>query len=583
MCGIAGIIGSQKYSENDAKKMIDMISYRGPDEQGTVNLGNIYLGHARLAVVDPENGTQPMSNEDDSVWVVFNGEIYNHLEIRTDLQKKGYTFKSRCDTEVLVHLWREKGINMLDDLIGMFAFCLWDKKKEEGILVRDRQGIKPCYITKLIDGGFAFASEIKSLLTLDGVDIQIDDVGLNLLHSFNYCLPPRTCYKDISHLMPGTYIEFDKNGFRKEKKYWHWPLSTDKQDLNLNDLNNILDDAIKLQMRFDVNGCLFLSGGVDSSLIAAHLSNNWNKEKIISFSLNSKQEGYGEYHLAKSVAREINKIDLLPVDYDFSIVPENIEKVLFHCDQPHGDFSFFLIRELCKAANKKGIIVAFNGDGPDEILAGFTHNQDFLASQTRTNFPLLEYFNRICFMPERNRELLLNDSFRNVVKNPIDYFDAILSDWRDLDPIDQIAAYECTSLGPGNNLIKTDRMGAALSIEGRSPFLDHRISEIFARIPQSQKLQNSVSKFLLKEYGLRYFDRDLMFRQKSMPTLPIGEWIKGPLYEWALNSIKQLDQSRYNVKNAIKFLNKHRDGEFNYTKELRTLLMSSHWINKLKN
>ena len=164
MCGIAGIIGSQKYSENDAKKMIDMISYRGPDEQGTVNLGNIYLGHARLAVVDPENGTQPMSNEDDSVWVVFNGEIYNHLEIRSDLQKKGYTFKSRCDTEVLVHLWREKGINMLDDLIGMFAFCLWDKKKEEGILVRDRQGIKPCYITKLIDGGFAFASEIKSLL-----------------------------------------------------------------------------------------------------------------------------------------------------------------------------------------------------------------------------------------------------------------------------------------------------------------------------------------------------------------------------------------------------------------------------------
>ena len=185
-------------------------------------------------------------------------------------------------------------------------------------------------------------------------------------------------------------------------------------------------------------------------------------------------------------------------------------------------------------------------------------------------------------MPERNRQLLLNDSFRMVVENPIDYFESILNDWRDLDPIDQIAAYECNALGPGNNLIKTDRMGAALSIEGRSPFLDHRISEIFARIPQSQKLQNSVSKFLLKEYGLRFFDRELMFRKKSMPTLPIGEWIKGPLYNWAKSTLETLDPSRYNVDNSISFLNKHKAGEANYTKELRTLLMSSYWIKQFK-
>jgi len=307
-----------------------------------------------------------------------------------------------------------------------------------------------------------------------------------------------------------------------------------------------------------------------------------SKEKILSFSLNSKEKGFGEYHLAELVSKEIKELDLIPIDYDSSIVPENIEKVLFHSDQPHGDFSFFLILELCKAAHKNGVIVAFNGDGPDEVLAGFTHNQNFLASQTRTNFPLLEYFNRICFMTEINREFLLNKEFREKIVNPIDYFESILGDWRDLDPIDQIAAYECTSLGPGNNLIKTDRMGAALSIEGRSPFLDHRISEMFAKIPQSQKLQNSVSKFLLKEYGLKFFDRDLMFRKKSMPTLPIGEWIKGPLYEWALNTLETLDSSRYNVKNAIYLLNKHKQGYANHTKELRTLLMSSHWIKNFK-
>ncbi len=276
MCGISGIIGSQKYSENDVKKMIHKIAYRGPDEQGTINLGNIYLGHARLAVVDPENGSQPMSNEDDSVWVVFNGEIYNHVEIRNLLIQRGYIFKSRCDTEVLVHLWREKGIKMLDDLIGMFSFCLWDKKQEKGILVRDRQGIKPCYITHFNDGGFAFASEIKSLLTLSGIDIEIDDIGLNLTHSFNYCLPPKTCYKNIKHVLPGSYIEFDCNGFKKEVKYWQWPFTREKEALNYSKLNEVIEDAIRLQMRFDVDGCLFLSGGVDSSIIAAHLSNNWN-------------------------------------------------------------------------------------------------------------------------------------------------------------------------------------------------------------------------------------------------------------------------------------------------------------------
>ncbi len=579
MCGIAGIVGSNKYNENNVKEMIRKISYRGPDEQGTIDLENVCLGHARLAVVDPENGSQPMCNEDETVWVVFNGEIYNFVEIRANLIQKGYKFKSRCDTEVLVHLWREKGIKMLDDLIGMFAFCLWDKDKEEGVLVRDRQGIKPCYFTNLKTGGFAFASEIKSLLTLEDLNIEIDDIGLNLYHSFNYCPPPRTCYKDITHLMPGTYLEFDRNGIKREVKYWEWPISNDKEEIHLSEFSHVLDDAIRLQMRFDVDGCLFLSGGVDSSIIAAHLAKQWNKKKILSFSLNCREKGYGEYHLAESVSKYIEEIDLVPINYDSSIVTENIEKVLFHCDEPHGDFSFFLIRELCKAAHERGVIVAFNGDGPDEVLAGFTRNQEFLSSQTRTNFSLLEYFNRISYMPEKSRSLLLNQSFKDLV-NPVEYFESILGEWRDLDPIDQIAVYECTSLAPGNNLIKTDRMGAALSIEGRSPFLDHRISEIFARTSQSQKLQNSVSKFILKEYGLRFFDKNLMFRKKSMPTLPIGEWVKGPLYEWALNTLEGLDPSRYNIKNAILFLNKHRTGEINYTKELRTLLMCSYWTNK---
>ena len=219
MCGISGLINTNIYDENDVNKMISCIAHRGPDEQDVINLGKCILGHARLAVVDLENGKQPMSNQDDTVWVVFNGEIYNFLELRADLISKGYVFKSRCDTEVLVHLWREKGPKMLDDLIGMFAFCIWDSKYEKGIIARDRQGIKPCYIMN-IDGGLAFASEIKSLLTLKNFSPEINDASLNLVHTFNYCPPPYTCYKGISQLEPGSYIEFGEKSQFIRKKYF---------------------------------------------------------------------------------------------------------------------------------------------------------------------------------------------------------------------------------------------------------------------------------------------------------------------------------------------------------------------------
>ncbi|MFT7136720.1 MAG: asparagine synthase (glutamine-hydrolyzing) [Akkermansiaceae bacterium] len=581
MCGISGVIASPRYTEADVGRMIDCIAYRGPDEQDVVKIGPALLGHARLAVVDPENGGQPMSNTDDTVWVVFNGEIYNFVELREDLKSKGYKFKSRCDTEVLVHLWREKGVEMLHDLIGMFAFCLWDTKLNKGLIARDRQGIKPCYIMDLPEGGFAFGSEIKTILSLPGVSPQIDDVGVNLMHSFNYCPPPRTCYKGISHVEPGTYLEIAANGSRTAHKYWTWPLTTETETMSHDAFGELLDDAIRLQMRFDVKGCLFLSGGVDSSVIAAHLHRRWNASRMMAFGLDCREEGYGEYHLAERVAKQFDMIDLHPIQYDHTIVPDNIEAVLHHADQPHGDFSFFLIRKLCQAAHEAGVIVAFNGDGPDEVLSGFAHNQDFFSKQTRTNFPLADYFARICFMPEPARSRVMNPDFVATMAQPIEVFEDILAPWRHLEPVDQIAAYECTSLSPGNNLIKSDRMGAGQSIEGRSPFMDHRVSEAFARLPLNDKLRDGISKFYLKDYGLRHFDRDLMFRQKSMPTMPIGEWIKGPLEAWARDTLAMLDSSRYNVAGAISMFEDHKAGKANHTRELRTLLMSATWMRSL--
>lgn len=576
MCGIAGVFNVPRFTVENVESMIGCIRYRGPDEQGAIKVGPAVLGHARLAVVDPENGTQPMSNEDDTVWVIFNGEIYNFIELREELKSKGYKFKSRCDTEVLVHLWREEGEAMLQRLIGMFAFFIWDTKQNKGMLARDRQGIKPCYYMD-IDNGFAFGSEIKTILSLPGIDPDIDNVGLNLVHTFNYCPPPRTCYKGIQHVEPGTYWLIDGDGKREVKRYWSWSMDQEKRHVSEEEFSDLLDDAIRLQMRFDVKGCLFLSGGVDSSVIGAHLKKQWNEPDMLCFGLDCTVPGYGEFEYALQAAKAIG-VDVTPVTYDESIVTENIQNFLFHADQPHGDFSFMLIRKLCQAAHDAGVIVAFNGDGPDEILSGFTHNQDFLSKHCGTALPISDYFSRISYLSEDKRGQLLDVDFARSLPDPVNAFRSLMDPYAHLSAIDQIASYEAAVLGPGNNLIKTDRMGAGLSIEGRSPFLDHRMSELMTLMPMEQRFNGDVSKYFLKKFGLRHFDKDFMFRRKSMPTLPIGEWIKGPLKDWAHDTIADLDPSRYQVANARTLLEKHVSGEANNTRELRTLLTTSVWM-----
>ncbi|WP_299968646.1 asparagine synthase (glutamine-hydrolyzing) [uncultured Roseobacter sp.] len=578
MCGIAGVIGTPRYTTDDVARMIDCITYRGPDDQGAAQIGPALLGYARLAVVDLSDGGQPMSNTDETVWAVFNGEIYNFVELRDDLIARGYRFKSRCDTEVLVHLWREKGVAMLDDLIGMFTFCLWDTRQNKGILARDRQGVKPCYIMELPEGGLAFGSEIKSILSLPGVNPGIDDIGLNLMHNFNYCPPPRTCYTGISHLDPGTYLEILPDGTYTQNRYWSWPMAEPAEPLGHDAFAALLDDAMERQMRFDVEGCLFLSGGVDSSVIAAHLHKHWNSPRMLAFGLDCREEGYGEYHLAEQAAGQFDMIDLHPVQYDHRIVPEDVAKVLHHADQPHGDFSFFLIRKLSEAARQANATVVFNGDGPDEALCGYVHNYHFAAEDPEAGLPIEDYFDSICFMPDASAARVLTPEFRSVLPNPSEVLREKLEPWKDLSALQQIVAWECTALNPGNNLIKSDRMSSAHSIESRPVYFDHRITEALVKLPADSKLRDGVGKHFLKEFGLRYFSRDLMFRRKSMPTMPIGEWIKGPLEDWARDTLNTLDPARYNVPAVQAMLSAHKAGAANHTRELRTMLMAAAWM-----
>lgn len=576
MCGIAGVVGAAGAVPQDVWKMVDAIKYRGLDEQGVQDLGGALLGHARLAVVDPENGMQPMAGGDGKVWVVFNGEIFNFIELREQLQARGYRFKSRCDTEVLVHLWCEKGEHMLADLVGMFAFFIWDQRTNRGLLARDRQGIKPCFYAQH-RGGLAFASEIKAILALPGFARSVDEAGLGQVFSFNYCPPPQTCFAGISQLPPGSFLRWQDGACSAPVPYWRWPLDGARADASQAELERALDAAVTLQMRFDVEGGLFLSGGVDSAVVARRLVPQWNRPRLQALALRISEQGFSEYGYAERVARELD-IDLTALDVQPADIAQIAGAVVRHAEQPHGDFSFFLFYLLCRKAHQMGKIVMFTGDGPDEAMLGFRHNEQFFAQQTRANFSMRSYFELISYSTARERARIMSPAFLPHTEGACERFMAMLAPYSDLEPIEQVAAYELTTLLPGNNAVKGDRMGACWSVEARAPFLDHRISELFARLPLAAKFHQGTGKHLLKQLAARYYDHDFVFRPKTMPTLPIGEWIKGPLYPWARQVLALPDGGRFERNELLVMLEEHRSGLHNHTRPLRTLLMTKLWL-----
>ncbi|MGY8903039.1 MAG: asparagine synthase (glutamine-hydrolyzing) [Burkholderiales bacterium] len=573
---MTGVVGASGVSAAHVEQMIECIKYRGPDEMGVKALGAAILGHARLAVVDRENGMQPMCNADGSVWVVFNGEIYNFIELREQLKAKGYKFKSRCDTEVLVHLWDEKRERMLDDLVGVFAFCIWDTRTQTALLARDRQGIKPFFYAPY-QGGLAFASEMKAILALPNFEKKVNEAALGHVFSFNYCPPPETCFEGIKQLPPGSYIRYQNGAFSQPVAYWQWPISGERQDATHAQLEAALDAAITTQMRFDVDGGLFLSGGVDSSVIAARLARQWNRPQIDAIGLRIEEKGFSEYQYAQRVADELN-INLSALDITPQDIPAIAQSVVRQAEQPHGDFSFFLFYLLSRRAHEMGKIVMFTGDGPDEVMLGFRHNEQFFSEMPRTNFSMHSYFDLISYSSDKDRQRMMSPGFLPHTQNALACFLEMVRPFADLEPMEQVAAYELHYLLPGNNAVKGDRMGAFWSIEGRAPFLDHRVSELFARLPITSKYHQGTGKHFLKAAAVNYFDHDFVFRPKTMPTLPIGEWIKGPLYSWARDVLALPDGGRFDSKELHVMLDEHRSGLHNHTRQLRTMLMTKLWL-----
>jgi len=422
--------------------------------------------------------------------------------------------------------------------------------------------------------GFAFASEMKALLQLPDFPRKINYDALGEVFSFNYCIPPHTCFEGINHLEPGNYMLFEVEKEPVKKRYWQWPFAEDKYTPSMEEFGDLLDDAVKIQMRFDVKGGLYLSGGVDSSVTASHLVNHWSKDKLEAVGLNFSESRYSEYKYSQEASKELS-IPLSEALIKPEIIPDLAEKVSYHTEQPHGDFSFFLFYVLSKRAHEEGKIVMFTGDGPDEMALGYRHNTEYFLKSGE--FDIGEYSKLLIYMDDKNKKLLLNPDFAENIKAPVQKIRETVEPWKKLHPVDQIGAFECNSLLQANSLPKVERMGAAWATEVRSPFLDHRVTEMLVRLPPEQKLSDGHGKYFLKEYAATRYPRELIFKKKAMPTTPIGEWVKGGLYDWARGVISSADENLVNVDNALNMLDKHKAGEINFTRQLRTILMTTLW------
>ena len=568
MCGICGTLNLTKEHLIDGdllKRMMLILRHRGPDEFGIHSDEDVGLGHARLSIIDLKGGQQPMRNEDRTVWVVFNGEIFNYIELREGLLKKGHTFYTKSDTEVLIHLYEEKGPEFVNDLNGQFAFAIWDSKVKSLMLARDRLGIRPLFYTT-VDGSLLFASEIKSIFTDKRVRREIDIHGLDQFFTCWATIPPQTAFKGIFELPPAHYLVAQKGGIII-KQYWELDFYSgiDKNGIREEEyeeqLLELLKDSIKLRLRADVPVAAYLSGGLDSSFISALVKKHFNN-KLNTFSVSFNDRDFDESIFQRRMA-EFLGTDHKVVTCNYSDINKIMPQVVWHAEKPlirTAPAPLFLLAKLVRENNIK---VVLTGEGSDEILGGYdlfreakirrfwAKNPDsklrpllmqklysYIPNFRKTNTVFLEGFYRRhllatdskCYshLPRWETTSRLKSLFSREVKNSLSnykteellesHLPAGFSRW---DKLSQAQHIEIITLLSGNLLSSQgDRMMMANSVEGRFPFLDYRVVEFCAKLPARLKLKVMEEKYLLKKIARPYLPQDIVKRKKQAYQAP---------------------------------------------------------------
>ncbi|MCX5679749.1 MAG: asparagine synthase (glutamine-hydrolyzing) [Candidatus Omnitrophica bacterium] len=568
MCGIVGIYNFKRDDPVDSgliRKMCSVLNHRGPDDEGIFCKEPVGLGHRRLSIIDPKLGRQPMSNEDQTLWIVFNGEIYNFLSLRDDLINRGHIFKTRCDTEVIIHLYEEKGVSCLDDLNGMFAFAVWDEKKQSIFLARDRLGKKPLHYA-FVNGSLIFASEIKAILQHPSVKKEIDYEALHDYLSLSYVPAPRTMFKGIKKLPAGHYLVCTQ-GEIESKGYWDLDFSKESNACERDvceDIRFKLKKAVKSRLISDVPLGAFLSGGVDSSSVVSLMS-GLQDEPVITNSIGFSVKSFDELKYARLIAKRYSTDH-----HEYVVRPETMEvidKLTYYFDEPFGDSSSIPTYHVSRMA-RRNVTVALSGDGGDENFAGYNR---YVYADRITRFqaimprflkergmfspsgfskkdggwlgkiknkldefclpPFDLYFKIISTYGEEEKHYLYGGKLKEAAKdyNTREKFRSIFDRCQSDDFVSKLQYLDIKTYLCDDILVKVDRASMANSLEVRAPFLDYSFMEFTAGIPSRYKLKWLTEKYVLKKAMSKYLPAEILRRPKMGFTVPMEEWLKNDL------------------------------------------------------
>lgn len=622
MCGICGVVNIEHedpVKSDILKEMCDVIKHRGPDDEGFLLDGHVGIGMRRLSIIDLNTGKQPISNENGSVWIVFNGEIYNHIELRHELEKKGHQFKTKTDTEAIVHAYEEWGENCVQKLNGMFGFAIWDKRKQMMFIARDRIGIKPMYY--FFDGKrLIFGSELKSILKAEDIPKRVDLQALDNFLTFEYIPAPLSIFQDIKKLPAGYYLTL-RNGNIKVRNYWELNFQANGLDERSvqNNLKELLQDAVKIRLMSDVPLGAFLSGGIDSSTTVALMAQVMD-QPVKTFSIGFEDSTYNELEYARMIAKKFNTDH-----HEFIIKPDAVElteQLIGFLDEPFGDFSIFPTYLVSKMA-RDYVTVVLSGDGGDELFAGY---DPYIADRLFAKYAKIPRFIRngvIAKMadiipPTSKKKGFINRTKRFIegAKLPEDlhhtrwmiflqelekemlYADDMKSGITENDPYKFIRHYFANSAYNKNDevsrqlyvdiktylvddiLVKVDRMSMATSLEARVPFLDHRFVEFSATIPSSMKLKSNMTKYILKKSMEDILPHDILYRGKEGFSIPIKNWLKNelkPMLTDTLSTEKVKREGFFNPDYINRLIKEHLKGKENHSHRLWALMMFGMW------
>lgn len=608
MCGFIGCVHEkpQDYREDQKqlfKNMNDIITHRGPDDDGYYVDEHIQFGFRRLSIIDIESGHQPLTYENERYWIIFNGEIYNYVELREELLKEGLTFSTSSDTEVIIALYSHIKEKAVEKLRGMFAFVIWDKQEQTLFGARDPFGIKPFFYLEDGDKTF-FASEKKSILLALENDVLNYDALQHYL-TYQFVPEPDTLSSGIKKLEPGHYFTKKAGGKMDIKRYWKAsfkPVNQSEADF-IKEIRDVLFDSVEKHMRSDVPVGSFLSGGIDSSVIAS-IAKEFHPS-IKTFSVGFQREGFSEIDVAKETAEKLGVENI-----SYVITPEEymkeVPKIMWHMDDPLADPAcvplYFVAREA-----RKHVTVVLSGEGADELFGGYniyrepqdlevfnkiprvgkvllrgianimpegTKGKSFIERGTT---PMEERYigNAKMFTEEEKRDLL------NVYREGLNYTDVtkpLYEESRGYDPVDRMQYIDIHTWMRGDILLKADRMTMAHSLELRVPFLDKEVFKVASKIPTSLKTANGTTKYVLRKAAEGVVPDHVLNRKKLGFPVPIRHWLKAEMNDWAKNIIRESNTDHLiNKSYLLKLLDDHCLGKADNSRKIWTVLMFMVW------